>query len=117
VSVREIGDKPEVMSHFPDCYRWLELHDRGDVYGHAAVAERGDDLELHVTLHRWGPQVRRNVAGDVNWVKEEARRLGKKRVMGVRASCEGEFDSKLFRFAALYGFTEICVLQTASMNV
>ncbi len=118
MSVREIGRKPDTMSHFPDdTYRWLELHDCGDVYGHAAVAERGDALELHVSFLRWGPQVRRNVRNDVEWVKEEARRLGKKRIMGVRANGEGSFDPKLFRFATLFGFIEKAVFQTVTMRI
>lgn len=118
MSVRETETKPEPMAHFPDGhYRWLELHEQGDIYAHAAVAESGNDLELHVSFYRWGPQIRRNVSEDVAWLREEARRLGKKRVLGVRANGQGEFDPKLFRFARMYGFTDLCILQTAALYV
>lgn len=118
MSVRDIDRKPEAMAHFPDGpYRWLELHHQGEVYGHAALAERGSDLELHLTLIRWGPQTRRRLVGDAAWLRAEARRLGKTRVMGLRA-CDAEaFDPKLFRFARLYGFGGAWVIQAAAMEV
>jgi len=118
MAVREHDSRPAAYAHFPDdgTYRWLELHD-GSPYGHAAIAERGDLLELHLSLDRWGAGVRRNLAGDLKWLKEEARRLGKTRIMGVRADGDGGFDARLFRFARLFGFTETCVLQTASMDL
>jgi hypothetical protein len=118
MAVRELDSRPEAYAHFPDngVYRWLELH--GDtVYGHAAFAERGDVLELHLSLHRWGAGVRRGLAGDLAWLKQEAGRLGKTRIMGIRANGEGEFDGRLFRFARLFGFTEMHVFQTASLDV
>jgi hypothetical protein len=37
--------------------------------------------------------------------------------MGVRANDQGRFDEKLFRFARLYGFGEMCVFQTVSLAV
>ena len=118
MSVRETRTKPEAMAHFPDDrYRWLTLHDGGDVYAYAAIRERGPDLELHISFIRWGPQVRRRVREDVAWLKDEARRLGKKRIMGVRADGQGRFDPGLFRFARMFGFTAVCVLQTASLDV
>ncbi|MBG0790355.1 MAG: hypothetical protein H0S80_07660 [Desulfovibrionaceae bacterium] len=118
MAVRELDARPAAYAHFPDTgeYRWLELGD-GAVYGHAAFAEREDRLELHLSLTRWGGGVRRSLAGDLDWLKQEARRLGKARIMGVRADGEGRFDERLFRFARLYGFTETHVFQTASMEV
>lgn len=119
MSVREVVAKPAVMAHFPDeaGYRWLELHDGSSAYAFSAICERDDALELHVTFLRWGPQVRRSVAEDVDWLKNETRRLGKGRIMGVRADSEGRFDSGLFRFAKLFGFTELSVLQLASLRL
>lgn len=118
MSVLEQSEKPECMAHFPDGrYRWLALHDHGVSYGHAAIAERGDDLELHVSLTRWGPAVRRRLQGDVAWLKGEAGRLGLKRILGVRADSHGGFDAGLFRFAKLYGFTDACVVQTVALSV
>lgn len=119
MSVREVAEKPDSMQHFPDDvgYRWLELHDSDGVYGCSAICERDDALELHVTFSRWGPQVRRRVKEDVDWLKSEARRLGKARITGVRADSGGEFDPGLFRFARLFGFTEMSVLQLASLRV
>jgi hypothetical protein len=106
------------MAHFPDSgYRWLTLHHRGEVYGHAALAERGHDLELHLTLTRWGPQTRRHLADDADWLRAEAARLGKTRVLGLRASGADGYDPKLFRFARLYGFGQAWVIQAAAMDV
>ncbi|MBI9078485.1 MAG: hypothetical protein JEY79_01935 [Pseudodesulfovibrio sp.] len=115
MSVRELPSKPDSMSHFPDDagYRWLELHDNDTPYGHAATAERDDTLELHVTLTRWGSRVRRNLYGDVTWLKTEAKRLGKSRIMGIRADNQEKFDPRLFKFARMFGFTETGVFQTA----
>lgn len=118
MAVREQESKPECMAHFPDgTYRWLDLHDHGETYGHAAIAVRGSDLELHVTMLRWGPKIRRHLQKDVAWLKREARRLGLQRILGVRASAQGEFDPSLFRFARLFGFSEMCVVQTAALHV
>ncbi|WP_316896297.1 hypothetical protein [Pseudodesulfovibrio indicus] len=119
MAVRELDARPEAMGSFPDdgTYRWLELGDTNGPYGVAAIAPRAEYLELHLTVTRWGPGVRRGVARDLEWVKDEARRLGLPKIMGVRADGEGRFDPNLFRFARLFGFTETCVFQTASMNV
>lgn len=117
--VRELTEKPEPMHRFPDngLYRWLEMHDEDRVYGHAAIAERDDALELHVSLAEWGARVRRSIHADLDWLRGEARRLGKKRIMGIRVNSRGEFDKRLFRFARIYGFTDTCVLQTASLQI
>ena len=119
MSVRETATRPKAMAHFPDNenYRWLELHRNKTPYGHAAITERGDALELHVTLTGWGARVRRDLCEDVDWLKAEARRLGKKRIMGIRANARGTFDPKLFKFARMFGFTETCVFQTASLKL
>ena len=118
MSVSKVNEKPETMAHFPDePYRFYRIHDDDEDYGSVALAERGDDLELHVTLTRWGPSVRRALRKDVEWLNGEARRLGKKRVVGMRFDSRGDVDMKLFRFAALFGFTEQCVVQTAAMAV
>ena len=118
MAVRELDSRPEAYAHFPDDgrYRWLELRD-GSVYGYAAFVERDDWLEGHLRLERWGPGVLRTLRRDFEWFKEEARRLNKKRVMGVRADERGGFDPRLFKFARLLGITETCVFQTAGMDV
>jgi len=119
MSVRKLTAKPESMAHFPDDkrYTWLELHSDGQTYGHAAVAERDDALELHVTLTGWGSRVVRNMTEDLVWLKSEAKRRGKTRIMGIRANGQGKFDHRLFKFARLFGFTEMCVFQTASLYI
>jgi len=118
MSVSETDEKPLAMAHFPDGrYRWLVLHHGGEPYGFAAVAERGEDLELHLTLSRWGPSVRRRLGADLDWLAAEARRLGLRRILGVRVDGEGRFSPELFRFAALYGFTQQCVVQTAALDL
>lgn len=119
MAVRELKNRPESMAHFPNDgrYRWVELFNDEGTYGVAAFAERGDALELHVTLTRWGACVVRSVRGDVNWLKKEAKRLGKARIMGVRVNGSGEFDPRLFKFARLFGFTDMCVLQTATITL
>ncbi|MUM77247.1 hypothetical protein GKC30_06350 [Pseudodesulfovibrio sp. F-1] len=118
MSVRECALRPECMAHIPDDgYRWLELHHQGEAYGHAALAERGSDLELHLTLIRWGPLTRRRLAADADWLRTEAVRLGKRRVLGLRAVGPDGYDPRLFRFARLFGFKEAWVLQAAAMAV
>lgn len=105
------------MSHFPDQYRWVELSTDGVTYGHGAFARRDDTLEIHITLHDWNSAVRRDLSDTLEQFKEEARRTGVKRIMGVRCCSEGSFDPKLFRFADMYGFTDHMVIQTASMQL
>jgi len=118
MSVRELKKKPRELAHFTqENYRWLELHHNDLPYGYSAIREHEDALELHVSLIRWGPQIRRNIHGDVHWLKEESRRLGKKRITGIRISHAEGLNPNLFRFARIYGFTDQCVLQTMSMDV
>lgn len=117
MSVAETTQKPEVLKHFPSGYRWLELHDNGEPYGFAAITGRGEDLELHLTLVRWGPSVLRSLRNDLEWLKEEGRRMGKRRILGVRIDSQGTFSPELFRFADLMGFTDRCILQTVAMEI
>lgn len=101
MAVRVLDARPEAYAHFPDNgrYRWLELHDRDTVYGHAATADRDDAMELHISLLQWGPGTNRQLFGDFEWLKEDAKRLGKAKIIGIRANDEGIFDKNLFRFA------------------
>jgi hypothetical protein len=117
--VTETDRRPAPLAGFPKDgpYRWLELTDADGLYAVCAVAERREYLELHITVTRWGPRTRRTLARDLEWLKDEARRLGLPKIMGVRADDRGRFDEKLFRFARLYGFGEMCVFQTASLAV
>lgn len=118
MAVRELQEKPETMAHFPDgIYRFLELYRGDDVYAHAAITERDENLEAHLTVHHWGVQVRRHLGRDLQWFLAEARRLGKKRLLGIRADDQGEFDPNLFKFARLYGVTDCRVFQTVSLDV
>ncbi len=117
MSVREVFEKPEIMVHFPEGYRWIALHENNDVYAHAAIAERDENLEAHLSIEKWGPQVRRNLKEDLDWFKGEARRLGKKRILGIRSNDQGVFDPNLFRFARLYGVKDMCVFQTVALDV
>jgi hypothetical protein len=113
--VTEIPRRPGLLSGLPEdgVYRWLEMSDGNGPYGFCAIAPRAEYLELHITLTRWGPGVRRVLARDFEWFKDEARRLGLPKILGVRADGRGRFDDRLFRFARLFGFTEMCVFQTA----
>ncbi len=118
MSVVETAEKPEALAHFPDGrYRWLVLCAGEEIYGHAAIAGRGEDLELHLTLCRWGPATLRRVREDLEWLKQEGRRLGKRRILGVRIDGQGKFSPELFRFAGLLGFTEPVVLQTVALEI
>ncbi|OIQ49716.1 hypothetical protein BerOc1_01641 [Pseudodesulfovibrio hydrargyri] len=117
--VTETNHRPDRLANFPQNgpYRWLELADDQGPYAACAIAERPEYLELHITVTRWGPRTRRTLARDLEWLKGEARRLGLPKIMGVRANDQGRFDAKLFRFARLYGFGEMCVFQTACLAV
>ncbi|EGB15293.1 hypothetical protein DND132_2088 [Pseudodesulfovibrio mercurii] len=117
--VTETTTRPDPLAHFPENgpYRWLELADADGPYGVCAIAPRPDYLELHLTMSRWGPATRRTLAQDLEWLKTEAKRLHLPKIMGVRANDQGQFDNNLFRFARLYGFSDMCVFQTASLTV
>lgn len=119
MAVRKLEHRPEELFNFPETgkYQWLELHNATKVYGYSAIAEHDNMLELHVTLVRWGRDVRENLEEDVEWLKEEARRLGKSQVMGIRADDRGQFDPRLFKFAGLFGFTEMHTIQMATLRV
>ncbi|QJB56187.1 hypothetical protein [Pseudodesulfovibrio sp. zrk46] len=119
MSVRELVIKPDELAHFPDGagYRWLELFDPVGSYGHAAICQRKAMLELHVSLTRWGPNIRRSMVSDVEWLKGEGRRLGVSRITGMRADASGVFAPELFRFARLFGFSEQSVVQFATMEL
>jgi len=117
MAVRVLDARPEAYKHFPDngMYRWLELHDRGNIYGHAATADRDEAMEMHISLNQWGPGTIRQLAGDFEWLKMDAKNMGKSKIIGIRANDRGKFDAKLFRFARLFGFSEFCVYQTAAI--
>lgn len=117
MSVRERRSKPSAMAHFPDGYRWLELHEQDEIYGFCAFKPREEAMEMHLSLTRWNRQILSNVRKDIEWLKAETRRQGLSAIMGVRVSAAGEYDPKLFRFSALFGFTEHCVVQTTTLRL
>ncbi|MGE4292679.1 MAG: hypothetical protein AB7E32_10770 [Desulfovibrio sp.] len=115
---------PACHAHYPMSeYLHLRLFDEAGTYGYAAVAEREDCLELHLEMTRWGPQARRGLARDLEWLKARARALGKLRITGIRQE-PGVPDGSLPRpdprwpkFTRLYGFSGQCVLQAAFLEL
>lgn len=109
---------PEVHAHYPaDRYGFLELSDQAGTYGYAAICEHEDCLELHLEVVRWGPRTRLALARDLDWLRAEARKRGKSRIIGVREESDGEVDPLWARFTRMYGFTGQRVLQTAWLDV
>jgi hypothetical protein len=118
MSVRFLDGPPEVHAHYAaDTYGFLELSDRDGVYGYAAICEHEDCLELHLEVVRWGPRARQALARDLEWLRREARRRGKSRIIGVREEPGAEPDPRWARFTRIYGFTGQRVLQTAWLDV
>lgn len=118
MSLRPLLAPPPFHAHYPlDEYLHLRLYDRAGTYGYAAVAERGDCLELHLRMVRWGARARWSLIRDLEWLKDRARRLGKARITGLRQAPDGRPDPLWDKFTHLYGFTGQCVLQAAFLEL
>lgn len=114
---REIlKNKPSVFGHFPDGkYVYYNLYNDQGGYGLGAVAEHADALEVHIEISRWGPKVARSVMGDAAWLRHEAGRRGKQKVVGVKQE-DGPLDTRWPKFTRLIGFTGHSIMQTAFME-
>lgn len=116
---------PACHAHYPEQdYLYLRLYDEQGTYGYAAVAEHGDCLELHLEMTRWGPQARRGLAGDLEWLKARARARGKVRITGLRQEPDQPDggllpvpDPRWAKFTRMFGFTGQCVLQAAFLDL
>lgn len=124
MSVQGLLTAPTCHAHFPaEEYVFLRLYDVDGTYAHAAVAERETCLELHLEMVRWGPQTRRGLAQDVEWLKARARALGKSRITGLRQETADESSGRVSpdprwpKFTRMFGFTGQCVLQAAFLDV
>jgi hypothetical protein len=109
---------PPCHAHYPvGEYRHLRLFDDAGTYGYAAVAEREDCLELHLEVTRWGARARLGLLRDLEWLKAQARSLGKVRITGIRQEPDNRPDPRWAKFTRLYGFTGQCVLQAAFLEL
>lgn len=118
MSVRELASRPGSMAHVPDCgYRWLELWQDDAIYGHAAIRELEDAVELHLEMHSWRKSVFLELRRDLDWLRAETRRLGKARILGMRAGHGADVDEKLCRFAGLMGFGNMLTIQVMELRV
>lgn len=113
MSLHMLEHKPRLYAHFPDApYRYCQLYNRDGTYGFAAIAEHSDAIELHLEMVRWGPKVCRSLRRDAAWLRRQAARRGKKRIVGIRQET-GELDPRWPKFTRMFGFTGQAVMQTA----
>lgn len=97
-------------------FRFYGLHDETGAYAVAALAEHADCLELHLEVLRFGAGVVRALRQDVQELKEMARALGKRRIVGMKIE-EGRADPRWPKFTRLFGFTGQKVYQSAELAV
>lgn len=101
----------------PERYEWYRAEDEDGLFAYVALAEAGEAMELHLEAVRWGPKARRAMESDLEWVKAEARRRGKRRLLGLKAE-EGHVpDPRWHKFVGLFGFENVAVVQTATLNL
>jgi hypothetical protein len=103
--------------HEPWRMRFFSLADEAGQYAAAALAEHPDALELHLTVLRFGPATVRALRADLEELKDLARRLGKRRIVGLRVEPGTQADPRWPKFTRLFGFTNQRVLQAAEMNL
>ncbi|GAB7023766.1 hypothetical protein [Salidesulfovibrio brasiliensis] len=101
----------------PERYEWFRAEDEEGLFAWVALAESGEDMELHLEAVRWGPQARRSMTSDLEWVKAEARRRGKRRLIGLKAEAGQHPDPRWAKFVGLFGFGNIGVVQTATLEL
>lgn len=119
MSLVRIDSPPEPFAGFPspERYEWYRAEDEDGLFAFVALAEAGESMELHLEAVRWGPKARRAMEKDLEWVKAEARRRGKSRLLGLKAE-EGHVPDPLWhRFVGLFGFGNVAVVQTATLNL
>lgn len=97
--------------------RCVELVDEGGPYAAAAIGEHPDCLELHLVVLRFGPATVRALRADLEELKQEARRLGKGRIVGLRVEDGPAPDPRWPKFTRLFGFTGQRVLQVAELGL
>ncbi|MBI5519092.1 MAG: hypothetical protein HY916_03415 [Desulfovibrio sp.] len=97
--------------------RFVELADEDGPYAAAAIGEHSDCLELHLVALRFGPATVRALRADLEELKAEARRLGKKRIVGLRVEDGQAPDPRWPKFTRLFGFTGQRVFQAAELAV
>lgn len=101
----------------PGRFTWLELRrKRGPVYGHAALADQGEWLEVHLELAAWGPGVLRALREDFGWVRAEAARRGRRGLIGMKVRRGTDPDPKWPKFTRLFGFSGHIVAQCAVLD-
>lgn len=118
MSVRQVREQPEQLSKLfnPERFEWFWLGDEHGEYAVAALAEAEDEcLEAHMEVTDWGLRARRGLAKDVVWLKQYARKKGRKRILCVRY--DAELDPRWPKFLKLYGFTDYAVVQTAFLHI
>jgi len=98
-------------------YEWYRAEDERGLYAWLALAESGEDMEMHLEAVRWGPQTLRSMRTDIERVKEKARRRGKIRLLGFKAEQGTEPDPRWARFVGLFGFGGHAVIQTAALEL
>ncbi len=101
----------------PGRYRHFILFDDRGVYAAAALAEHPDSLEVHLEVLRFGPGVVRSLRADVRQLIDMARRLGKSRIVALRAEQGDHPDPRWPKFLRLLGFAPPHLWRTSELRV
>lgn len=117
MSLRALDQAPEALAYLPEPsrFRFFELFDARGTYGFGALAEAADCLEVHLEVVRFGPRALACLRRDTAWLRAEARRLGKPRILALRADLTAP-DPRWPKFTRLLGFTGHCVVQMARLD-
>ena len=119
MSVTNVDTAPAQLQSLPrpQRYQWYRLGDDLGEYAVAAVAEAGEDLELHLVVTDWGLRARRGLVRDMEWLKDMARNRGKRRILGVKLETADVPDPRWPKFTRLFGFTNHCLIQSAMVDL
>lgn len=119
MSVEKISSMPKIFSEVAKRgeHSYYRLYDSSGEYALAAVGERETVLELHLEVSRWSHSTRRMLHHDLNWLKNKAKNLGKRGIVGVKHSNGVAGDEKWIKFTRAYGFDEHETVQLAGMRI
>lgn len=119
MTIVPLATPPEPFATFPhpERYEWYRLDDEDGPVAYAALAESGEAMEMHLEALRWGPQAKRTMNSGFQWVKEHARKQGKKRIIGLKAEHGTRPDPRWPKFVGLFGFGNNAIVQTATLEL
>ncbi len=118
MSVSRIDKRPDRFREIPGRgYQWCSLRDNEGEYAVAALALRGDALELHLEVAAWDLRTARNLRRDMEWLKDYAQSLGLRRIVGLRCEDDGRPDPLWPKFTRMFGFRGQALVQVARLDL